>query len=130
MKPTELRIGNILDFEGMYSIIKEIDSQGVSVFINETKEDIWIDLSQSTPVPLTEEILLKCGFGKIQNIYQRHNQVLLEPTVNNSFIVKFWTISISRAEPIYHNNLTIKYLHQLQNLYFALTGEELEIKFI
>ena len=25
-------------------------------------------------------------------------------------------------------NMEIKYLHQLQNLYFALTGEELEVK--
>jgi hypothetical protein len=27
----------------------------------------------------------------------------------------------------YENELPCEYLHQLQNLYFALTGEELEI---
>ena len=33
----------------------------------------------------------------------------------------------SRGGEVMYNDLHLKYVHQLQNLYFALTGEELEI---
>ena len=123
MKANELRIGNWITYDdkpfqvGLW-FFTELDAK-VS-YINDFE-----------PIPLTEEWILKFGFAKIQNIYQRHNQILLEPILNGlnrSYRVKFWTTSIARAEPIYQSQLTIQYVHQLQNLYFALTGEELTIK--
>lgn len=69
--------------------------------------------------PLTEEILLKCGFSgflfpKIKGplvIYNDNNEIVVYSYPMRSFCFD-----------------KIKYLHQLQNLYFALTGEELEVQ--
>jgi len=68
-------------------------------------------------IPLTEEILLKCG---------------LHPKVN---YIK--GLQICDGKAFFSDNefghkqedeIECKYLHQLQNLYFALTGEELNVE--
>ena len=72
-------------------------------------------------IPLTEEILLKCGFEK--NIreddfdYWTHKEIGEE----------IW----QHDEGFCHNLCyggDINYLHSLQNLFFAITGEELNIE--
>ena len=69
---------------------------------------------------LTEEILLKCGYIKEQYAYyDKFNQIYLSITGEWHF-APFCT---NDADSL----IKIKYLHQLQNLYFALTGQELEI---
>lgn len=67
------------------------------------------------PIPLTEEWLLKFGF---------------EPLGSSRFDFKIFTYYLYDGS-FYNQSSrlsTIKYVHQLQNLYFALTGEELKIK--
>ena len=66
------------------------------------------------PIPLTEEWLLKFGFKNIKFKYEINNFIIwLDP----------------RSTYYYLNyeggNIEIKYVHELQNLYFALTGKEL-----
>ena len=103
VRANELRIGNWVEtFEGVIQIQNgwEIDEG-----------------NECQPIPLTEEWLLKFGFEysdlngdsglwKIPpfQIYGKYNQF------------------------IYDYRLDVNYVHQLQNLYFALTGEELTIK--
>jgi len=78
------------------------------------------------PIPLTEEWLLKFGvndFGKAAtdiNFVSYHKG-------NNKF---YYAIAYYYGEDgyVYTNDIEIKYVHQLQNLYFALTGTELELK--
>lgn len=76
------------------------------------------------PHPLTKELLTEwCGFEERQTtIYLEKNEIL--------FRYKNEEISISGIfegdESIYPKNM--QYLHQLQNLFFALTGTELLIK--
>ena len=80
------------------------------------------------PIPINEKELIKLGFKKNDNKY-----------VDN-YIIKAgdWTHSVGYddedMEWIYYNDYLdspnyrityIKYIHELQNLYFALTGEEL-----
>lgn len=70
-------------------------------------------LKDVEPIPLKEEILLKCGFYKTKVIF--HHDY-------------FWSGSLNDNGLNYPNlEVTMKYLHQLQNLYFTLTGKELEI---
>ena len=74
------------------------------------------------PIPLTEEWLLKFGFEK-QKVRMGGKEY--EGWVNFSF-----HLDTNHAENtlFYHwmgGNIEIKSLHQLQNLYFALTGKEL-----
>lgn len=70
-----------------------------------------------TPIPLTEEWLVKFGFEK------------------DSFGCLYFGYFYYRKSLFYSSgefsNIglpNIQYVHQLQNIYFALTGEELTIK--
>ena len=69
------------------------------------------------PIPLTEEWLLKLGFYK----YKGDN--------SDCFLNGFETACNMRML-FYKGSLikNINFVHQIQNLYFALTGEELTIK--
>lgn len=91
-------------------------------------------LKTLSPIPLTAEILEKAGF--------KDNILLLGEQGVCSYgwhLIASTYKGISKVNLAYdyddcayesHNaehQTEIKYLHQLQNLYFALTGQELEI---
>lgn len=71
------------------------------------------------PIPLTEEWLIKFGFEKTDfgGKCFSYGDILIYP--NESEYRLFAHQYIKGA---------LKYVHQLQNLYFALTGEELTLK--
>lgn len=75
------------------------------------------------PIPLTEEWLLKFGFV-FRGIYYHFplNDIfkLEQYKHKNSFWLRHGKESIDCTR--------INYVHQLQNLYFALTGQELTIQ--
>lgn len=68
-------------------------------------------------IPLTEEWLLKFGFEKLDSDITEYwrNGLVISLDVNNN-----WFNSLGRK-------IVIKYVHTLQNLFFALTDEELTI---
>lgn len=107
MKANELRIGNWYLSFGVD--LKQVESI--------TKDKILIDFH---PIPLTEEWLLKFGFDSHKSSKELlfGSLICLERQMNELFIVN----------PFDKHQYKIDYVHQLQNLYFALTGEELEIK--
>lgn len=72
------------------------------------------------PIPLTPEVLEKCGFDYTESL---HRLGELEIGYDNEdFMLMQYSLRYKKAII-----LKVKYLHQLQNLYFALTGEELTI---
>ena len=75
------------------------------------------------PIPLTEEWLLKFGFSKFLNQYTLITSVHKKDFKNIPFIVLYLDNKFEYDDLRFRTNL--KYVHQLQNLYFALTGEEL-----
>lgn|SRR5690349_4803511 len=84
------------------------------------------------PIPLTPEILEQCGFTLSDD-----NRRTYELEKGNCKIIVFIDGSITVTDESYlevhgicigGNEKTQNYLHQLQNLFFALTGEELKIK--
>jgi hypothetical protein len=127
MKTNELRIGNRIKYcdDGKECIITGIpganlDVQGLEVLFDDG-EETWIELDQFEPIPLTEEWLERMGFTyedeEIYYIRLDENNVLAYDLTDKDFAVTgLW------AE---HK---INHVHELQNLYFALTGEELKIK--
>lgn len=110
MKASELRIGNHIQDNDDNLII--IDRE-LMHYIDCCGEDE----SGYESIQLTEEWLLKFEFEKIEQGFV--NQICLY-SGNDCF-----NYNVSFFE--HHNLITIKYVHQLQNLYFALTGEELKI---
>ena len=88
------------------------------------------------PIPLTEEWLIKFGFKrvemmfeKITTLYWRKDRLKLY-RVHTSAVSEDWFYEVWFADD--HDNeavirLRLDLVHQLQNLYYALTGEELKI---
>jgi hypothetical protein len=125
MKANELRIGNVVnivnttkDFLGRVWYSDALISH----------EDIY-DIArgngyQYNPMPLTEEWLVKFGFK-----YDTDNDKLCK-----SLHIDILSFRASEGHMCLESQgyrtlyKHIKYVHQLQNLYFALKGEELEIK--
>lgn len=103
MNTKELRIGNLI--------------AGLSIEKVEWLGDHVVNLyniGSYSPVKLTEEWLIKFGFVKHSGGY-----LSSDSSIELTFDFLVWKPNIKRLE--------ILYVHQLQNLYFAITGKELSV---
>ena len=130
----ELRIGNLVNFKDKPRVVYQIRNSGCDFHIADNAFHSY-EWGAIKPIPLTEEWLLKFGF-------QRHDQGSVSaqfsygtnPVTQDYLIYLKWIKDYENdyhlnGFPFYQNGyFEIKHIHQLQNLYFALTGEELTIK--
>ena len=126
IKANELRIGNwvnYIDINGLNPAQIEIED-----FIN-LKEDGEKDFAFS-PIPLTPEILEKCGFEKelfemsgceVWHVPNTLWRIARSYRDENEY--KLWH---ERISPPTWNLKTLEYLHELQNIIYALTGKEIK----
>ena len=122
MIANELRIGNYLFVPG---IDREVIVSAIfkSHYVCEDSDGIRFDESlriNYQPISLTEQWLLKFGFEKTMS------WTYVKDLVGNLELVyylgeKGWSIGFKS----YSDFPNLKYVHELQNLYFALTGKEL-----
>jgi len=132
MKTTELRIGNHIhglnsDEETIICKVVSLDSVGSAEYpiMFETEGSNEEYLSDLSGILLTEEWMIKFGFVDVGN----KDFLIAPPTkhiacfkagINSKFGYFSWgNIALLEIE--------IVYVHQLQNLYFALTGVELQL---
>ena len=125
MKATELRIGNYIKLMFNYE-----DYETIQVTSDELVD---VDKKQADyePFPLTEEWLYKFGF---ENIDKSDNDYITYTDPNHDYYLQIDVRKKDGKYAILDNSfddlrdfsmVDISYVHQLQNLYFALTGEEL-----
>ena len=121
MKAQELRIGNYVNRLGEKTEVTAISIGHIS-----TPASGAITLNQIKPIPLTEEWLIKFGFEKDtgNDFYDFWNLKDFRVFVHKNAASVFIHWKGNELEP-YINNLHVQ---QLQNLFFALTGEELTTK--
>lgn len=140
MKENELRVGSIITIDnakrhkGIKGIpmrvnsIKEILSHTLEIYYSVCAKYLVVNSIYETseycqkienikPIRLTEDWLLKFGFEKKQIFYYK-----------DKVSVKIWDVHkelefIVFLKDSHINN--VEYVHQLQNLFFALTNEEL-----
>jgi hypothetical protein len=131
MKAEELRIGNYVN------ILKNI---GIPVVGQ--KWDLWeitsIDISDCiinpkryNPIELTEKWLIDFGFRKLKrDEFQFHYKSLATyKSFDLFFYFEYKEMYLCFGQFAEESDtVPCKYVHQLQNLYFALTGEELKLK--
>jgi hypothetical protein len=121
MEAKELRIGN-------YVIEKNKEKQMYSVSNHNAK-----NYSEIYPIPLNEKWLLDFGFEKKVFNSDIYNGVEYNLELNG-LILNYCddfslTIHLERKDFGFLPDLNLfKNVHQIQNLYFALTGKELTIK--
>lgn len=125
IKSNEFREGNLL-----YDSVGHIGSVviGLGVFEVATKERGFLSLQECNPIPLTPEILEKAGFeNETQESDYRLN---LEGNYQTIYFsnekVAFVYSGLGDPES-YGFKVKCEFVHQLQNLYHALTGEELKV---
>jgi hypothetical protein len=144
IKSTELRIGNLIIWNPKLTnlsttlppaqvevaSVQEDQISYISPRVEQRVEPFEDDLlpldaplsplEEFEPLLLTAAIVEKCGF-KYSEGDHRYTAYLKEPLAiifkaDNSILVR-----------LDHREFPYQYLHQLQNLYFALTGEEISV---
>ena len=125
MKANELRIGNLVYSKETNQIQKITGLTDENPFINAITFD-YINYDEIEAIPITEEWLLKFGFDKSCMFYRLESEKFYFSY--NSMHPKFEIQYNSRDGHILFP-VDLTYLHQLQNLYFALTNEELEMNY-
>lgn len=106
----ELRISNLAEYNGEFNTVAEL--------FNISNSSHW------NPIPLTEEWLIKFYFEAINHIHGYRFYTLSQSKKNKIHIDVYDNKTVYMG----HTIKNIEYVHQLQNLYFALTGQELTIK--
>lgn len=125
MKTTDLRLGNFISINfGNCDDGKIITVDGISDCEIYNEEHGYSPCNEFKPIPLTEHWLLDFGF-KYEIGYYSKGAFLISLADDASCFFK--------DGRVYFNSRLIienqpKYVHQLQNLYFALTQEELILK--
>jgi hypothetical protein len=119
----ELRIGNYIFIANSHPIVlvDAIINDPFELYVKDL-DGIYIDYDYSLyaePIPLTEEWLFRLGFNK-------YGDWFCEMNVNINISLVHKKTFIGQDCEVEIKNITT--VHQLQNLYFALTGEELQIK--
>lgn len=139
MKAQDFRLGNFINHEQTtHKIVALGDKFCHSVWTKDLDWTYQHSYEEIKPIPLTEDWLLKFGFTKYEwcddcafiNFNGAH--MMLRYYNNEWHCDKTKVTSDSRGQrmsngsPILKKGL-IKYVHQLQNLYFALTCKELSL---
>ena len=137
MKPQELRIGNTImcQCRGEYKphTIKSIwYNDEEKLYFVELDNGFQCNINGITPIPITDELLLKCGFKKDVEA----NSLYRYAIDNCLFEIRLWGIGTLIKLENYCEDCVRKVhlpktpnLHQLQNAYYLVTGKELEIEF-
>ena len=127
MDSRELRIGNLYD---QFGNICEVDWVVLKDLSKAPKDQLWCK-----PIPLTEEWLIRMGFLQSIGKYGNEFHILEKNGFTVMFTIEHWTNvdNESKYKNNWHvknmlNENKLKYVHQLQNLYWCLCGEELTIK--
>ena len=116
MRAEEFRIGNIVIAETEDHVLT-----GYDIYLLSMDDDVGYK-----PIPLTEDWLVKFGWvwNEACKSFEHPKGArfnMLYRNISGSYTMFNYIINALIAERVF-------YVHQLQNLYFALTGEELIIK--
>lgn len=140
MKANELRIGNWIKYED--KLVQVVQLSSLMMLCQRDENQFLVNCAPKVfqPIELTEELLLKIGFKKERQLISNLFYLDYETDVDNIIRVKYvmypkapsllkiTTSQCENYECFEFMKRGIKYLHELQNAYYLLTGEELNIE--
>ena len=123
MKAKDLRLGNLIYWDIPE---KENTIHTVVGIRNDKPKTIPISLGESIedykPIPLTEDWLKKFGF---EDLYYGDDKFgWIKEGVNVS---KYFNFVLMLPNGEYYDSTKLKWVHDLQNIYHAITGVELAV---
>lgn len=132
LKENELRIGNLLRDKVSKTELEviELTKENIVTYVIDRSMFPLKDGWGIEPIPLTEEWLLGFGFEKSKQGSENFYHLQLRGRI----WIRFIDYDCNNLDLVQDGKIiafpfgVIKYAHQLQNLYFALTGEELTLK--
>jgi hypothetical protein len=121
LSATELRIGNYIDYTTKREIVTMQTTYEYIRLIHNGNKNF-------EPIPLTEEWLLKFGFEDKKTCFNLSKREELGHDFGDFAVSKYddTQMKVWRGDR-YIGGCHIQHVHQLQNLYFALTNEELTL---
>jgi len=150
MKANELRIGNYLqDQNGNTLVVVHLSNESIGATVVDRAKYPLPDGWQMQPIEINSYILENCGF----ELYDNYTDDSFVDFIFESY--RIWkskyiyiaihnnqeggydlglsrqlqeTIQIDEIDSDSINITSLKYLHQLQNLYYSITGKELKVK--
>ena len=132
MKTNELRIGNWIKYEDKLVQVVQLSSLMILCQRDENQFLVNCAPKEFQPIELTEEVLVNIGFEKINDCYTLQNEYICFAYYKDSFKQELVAGVKRKGKCLCHinelKNYDIKYLHQLQNAYYCLTSEELNIE--
>lgn len=130
MNAKDFRIGNFLKDEVTGSILKinELSDKGYGFKVVEWLKEVNGEIKRSeikpAPIPLTNELFMKNGFVKDNETYSWSKLFNFD---EYDYLFELECFPNDGAFYFERKCGQIKYVHQLQNLYFVLTVQEIEI---
>lgn len=124
MEAKELRIGNYVMYNGVVYTVESILSSTYLVFLHTLDKEILMEVkvNKIDPVKLTDEWLEWLGFVRVGNHYEK-----------NCFNIYKYKDGVEielrndEDDELFVIGMRYNYVHQLQNLYFAIAGKKIAI---
>lgn len=126
----ELRIGNLIAIKSLFTGCTNFKAVDHMDFFNIIAQDeVGRFMGDYQPIPLTEEWLMKFGYFADNGNKEIGLMYSLDDDYSYGVFIekrKYYFNFQTPDKQFIHKK--IKYVHQLQNLYFALTNKELTAK--
>lgn len=132
MKANELRIGNWYKNNDYFITYNQITAEEILELKDNPNYDYY------KPIEITEQGLLRFGFL----FNKEHNYYFIQNPDGGIHSIKYlekdeflneeseWAYFIEDSDAFCHRLCMLNYIHELQNLYFAINKTELNIKII
>jgi len=130
LEAKELRVGNLVYFKNTHDVAK-VELIHNKHYDCRDEHGLFIPNGNYEAIPLSELHLIGLGFNNVRKNFLMNHKEFHNNKINEG---AFYVETVGDAFNnwyLYHKTKmitsSIQYVHQLQNLYFALCGEELEL---
>lgn len=125
MEATELRLNNLLIYGNEIVPVMGMEHSNNNLLVKIDSETA-IDYRKLQPIALTAEWFQKLGF---KEAYRSSSRIRFDLPNYCRYDFDLNSNKILQGFLYFGNYIKCNYLHQLQNIYFTLTGEELKIEY-
>ena len=124
MEATELRLNNLVIYEDEIVPVIGMENKNNGLFV---KIDPYtaVDQRKLKPIALTAEWFARLGF---KEVYRSSTRVRFDLPNFCRYDFDLSSNKILEGFLFFGNYIKCTHLHQLQNIYFTLTGEELKVE--